>query len=149
MHRLVEQIVADSGYPHAIVSIAVVDDPTIHELNRQYLQHDYPTDVLSFPLEQTDDRLEGEVVVSADTAAQQAEEVGWPAADELLLYVIHGTLHLVGHRDKEADDVVAMRRAERHYLKQAGITVPAEDQRWKSLDEEHATPPDRQPLGGL
>ena len=62
---------------HAVqVSIAVVDDPTIHELNRRFLQHDYPTDVLSFVLEQQDGRLEGEVIVSTDTAVAQAGEYG-------------------------------------------------------------------------
>ena len=68
------------------LSVAVVDDPTIHELNRQFLDHDYPTDVLSFLLERDGDALEGEVVVSADTRGPRRSN-GWPADDELLLYV--------------------------------------------------------------
>ena len=67
------------------VSLAIVDDETIHALNVQYLQHDYPTDVISFVLEQAAGHLEGEVIVSADMAATVAQEYGWPAQHELLL----------------------------------------------------------------
>ena len=64
-------------------------------------------------------------IVSADTAVEYALDYGWPAEDELLLYVIHGTLHLAGHRDKADDEVVAMRDAEAKYLRLAGIEPPA------------------------
>ena len=67
-----------------------MDDRTIQQLNRQYLDHDEPTDVLSFLLEREAERLEGEIVVSRDTAACSAPAYGWTPADELLLYVIHG-----------------------------------------------------------
>ncbi len=93
-------VLQDSAFSSAAISLAVVDDATIHELNRRYLDHDWPTDVLSFVLEDDGDHLEGEVILSADTAAAAAAEVGWPAADEQLLYVIHGMLHLVGYDDK-------------------------------------------------
>ena len=62
----------------------------IHELNRRYLNHDWPTDVLSFTLDDDDDGLAGEIIVSADTATVAAERYGWKMADEILLYVIHG-----------------------------------------------------------
>lgn len=108
----------------AIVSLAVVDDATIHELNRHYLQHDYPTDVLSFLLEREEDDLEGEVIVSADTAIRAAAEIGWPADNELLLYVIHGTLHLVGFDDHTDHDCQAMRERETATLRQLEIVLP-------------------------
>ncbi len=111
----------DSSYKSGTVSIAVVDDPTIHEINRQYLQHDYPTDVLSFVLEDREPYLEGELVVSTDTAASNALDYDWPAASELLLYVIHGALHLVGYRDKEPADIARMREAELRYLKELAV----------------------------
>ncbi|MEQ8849385.1 rRNA maturation RNase YbeY [Botrimarina sp.] len=117
-------IAADAGYREGTISVAVVDDPTMHELNRRHLAHDYPTDVLSFPLTDSPPRLEGEVVVSADTAAANAAEYGWPAGDELLLYVVHGVLHLVGHRDKADEETAAMRAAEAHYLRRCGVEPP-------------------------
>jgi probable rRNA maturation factor len=103
------------------VSLAIVDDETIHSLNVQYLQHDYPTDVISFVLEQAAGHLEGEVIVSADMAATVAQEYGWPAQDELLLYVIHGTLHLVGYDDKDPQKKIEMQTAERRHLQRFSI----------------------------
>ena len=119
-------ILEDHGPDAVLVSIAVVDDLTIHELNRRFLQHDYPTDVLSFVLEQQDGRLEGEVIVSTDTAVSQAGEYGVQPADELLLYVVHGVLHLVGFDDKSPDLRRRMRCAEQHYLEQFDIIHRAE-----------------------
>ena len=84
---------------NARISVAVVDDATIAVLNRQFLRHEGPTDVLSFLLEQDEDGLEGEVVVSAETARRTAPRFGWSEGEELLLYVIHGTLHLAGYDD--------------------------------------------------
>src|SRR4029450_4248528 len=85
-------------------SSAVGDEKTIHELNRRHLDHDWPTDVLSFVLEDDGEHLEGEVLLSADTAATAADELGNSAAEEQLLYVIHGMLHLVGYNDKDDAD---------------------------------------------
>ncbi|MCA9258494.1 MAG: rRNA maturation RNase YbeY [Planctomycetales bacterium] len=128
--RAVQAVVAQSVYSCGEISVAVIDDPAMHELNRQYLAHDYPTDVLSFPLTDDPPRVDGEIVVSVDTAAREASLVGWDAASELVLYVVHGALHLVGHLDKRDDDVLAMRRAERETLSALGIEVAAGDARW-------------------
>lgn len=120
----VQSILRDSHFHSASISLAVVDDPTIHDLNRQYLEHDYPTDVLSFPLEDDGIHLTGELIVSADTAQSNAAEYGWSPVNELMLYVVHGTLHLVGYRDKQAEEAVEMREAEQSYLARFDITVP-------------------------
>jgi probable rRNA maturation factor len=117
-------VLEESTFISATLSLAVVDDATIHELNRRYLSHDYPTDVLSFALDERDGHLEGEVILSADTAAAQAAEIGWPAAAEQLLYVIHGTLHLVGYRDTTPDEAQRMRAAEANYVRRFGIDIP-------------------------
>jgi probable rRNA maturation factor len=122
------RVLADSKFTAAAISLAVVDDVTIQRINREYLDHDWPTDVLSFVLEDRDGRLEGEVILSADTAAAAAAEVGWSAQDEQLLYVIHGMLHLVGYRDKLDGDTQEMRLAEARYLRACGIELPASAQ---------------------
>ena len=121
IRRLAEQILRDAGVRSGSLSIVVVDDPPLHELNRQFLEHDYPTDALSFLLEREGDHLEGEVIVSADTAARVAAELEWPAEDELLLYVVHATLHLVGHDDATDELRAAMRAEEQRYLALLGI----------------------------
>jgi probable rRNA maturation factor len=96
----------------------------MHELNRRHLDHDYPTDVLSFTLEDDGKHLEGEVVISADTAEVEAAERGWTAAGEQLLYVVHGILHLVGYRDKSPAEIEEMRAAEEMYLRRFGFKQP-------------------------
>jgi probable rRNA maturation factor len=125
--RAVEMILSAEGVEAAAVNVATVDDPTIHDLNRRFLDHDEPTDVLSFILDDEAGRLEGDVIVSADTAARTAAQLQWPAADELLLYVIHGTLHLVGYDDLDPVSRSEMRERERHYLAQFGLQSPSTD----------------------
>jgi probable rRNA maturation factor len=128
----VQAVFAGAEYAAVSMSVAIVDDPTIHELNRQFLDHDYPTDVLSFPLEDNPARLEGEIVASIDTAAHCAAEAGWDAADELLLYVVHGALHLAGYSDKDDRAANEMRGREAAILGGLGVTIPAHDSRWHS-----------------
>jgi probable rRNA maturation factor len=126
LRQAVTSIVDESEFDSAAVSVAVVDDATLHDLNRRFLNHDYPTDVLSFVLENADGHLEGEVIVSADMAAAIALEVGWPNEAELLLYVIHGTLHLVGYEDQSPSQAAKMRTAEARCLARFGYTRRAE-----------------------
>jgi probable rRNA maturation factor len=125
----VQLALAAEGCEEANVSVAIVDDPTIHRLNRQFLEHDYPTDVLSFVLEPPP-QLEGEIIASIDTARTEAADAGWAAEDELLLYVVHGALHLAGLLDKEPEDAAEMRAAERDVLQKMGVTVSPQDSRW-------------------
>ena len=116
-------VLAESKFASAAISLAIVDDRTMHELNRQYLNHDYPTDVLSFVLEERTEHLEGEVIISADTAALEAREANWSADSEQLLYVIHGMLHLVGYRDKSPSEAAQMRAAEQKHLRRFGLAL--------------------------
>ncbi len=127
LRHAVKAILTDAGITSGEVSIAVVDDARMHELNRRYLNHDYPTDVLSFVLAREGDSLEGQIIVSGDYAAREAVRYGWNADDELLLYTIHGTLHLAGYDDLNADAKREMREAERKYLTQFGL-VPRYDE---------------------
>jgi probable rRNA maturation factor len=117
----VRQVLEGEGLERAEISIAVVDDVTIHRLNVQYLQHDYPTDVLSFILDQQLGYVDGELIVSADMAVTESARYGWLPADELLLYVIHGTLHLAGYLDGTHEEREKMRGREDHYLAQHGL----------------------------
>ena len=116
LREAVRQILKDEQVSRALISVAIVGDEKIHQLNAKYLDHDHPTDALSFVLDFHDGFLEGEIVVSADTAVDRAQEFGWTADDELLLYVIHGALHLVGYDDADAESTARMRRREEHYL---------------------------------
>jgi len=123
LKKAVRLILKDAGLESAEISLAVVDDVRMHALNRQHLSHDYPTDVLSFVLDHNSKKksLDGEIIVSADYAAREASRYGWTADDELLLYVIHGALHLIGHDDTTSAGQQAMREAETKYLAHFGL----------------------------
>jgi probable rRNA maturation factor len=113
--------------PEARISLAFVDNPTIHNLNKRYLNHDEPTDVLSFPLSGPGARtLEGEIVIGVEVAKAQAGERGHDVAVELALYVIHGLLHLCGYDDHSDKECKEMRERERHYLRELGYPDVAE-----------------------
>jgi probable rRNA maturation factor len=119
----IREILIDHEVKSSEISLAVVDDPTIRTLNKRYLQHDYETDVISFVLDWDEPaaHLAGQLIVSTDTAAREGQQLGSSMQEELLLYVIHGSLHLVGYDDKTEPDALAMREAERDYLNRRGI----------------------------
>jgi probable rRNA maturation factor len=119
--QAVERALVAEGPADCQVHLAVVDDAEIHQINREFLAHDEPTDVITFVLEQDERRLEGEIVISADTAARLAAEVGWPLERELAMYALHGALHLVGYDDLDPDSAQVMRTREAHYLQLLGI----------------------------
>jgi probable rRNA maturation factor len=123
----VERVLSGEGIRGGTVSLAIVDDATIHELNLRYLQHDEATDVLSFLLERWQDHLEGEVILSAETADSSCSRFGWTRDDELLLYAVHGALHLVGYVDGSPEDRQRMRERERHYLTGFGLDARYEE----------------------
>ncbi len=117
-------VLTGEGIVRAEVSVAILDDRAIHTVNRDQLDHDYPTDILSFLFERDAHSLDGELIASAETAIRSATEVGWPAEHELALYLVHGTLHLAGYNDYEDADRAEMRKAERQYLQVVGMRLP-------------------------
>ena len=106
------------GQTLAELSIALVSDPQMRRLNRQYRHQDTPTDVLAFPLADTAcPFLLGEVIISVETAARQAAERGSSTAEEIQVLLIHAILHLVGY-DHEISAAAARRmRAKERQLK--------------------------------
>src|SRR5260370_22274098 len=98
MREIVRAVLDGEGKTYAEIGLAFVDNPTIHRLNMRYLQHDEPTDVLSFPMSAPSAKqLSGELVIGAEVAKAAAEERGHDVGAELALCIIHGLLHLCGH----------------------------------------------------
>lgn len=122
--RALKMVWEIGGSPQGEVSVALVDDDAIADLHMRHMNLPEPTDVLSFVLSADDEYLEGEIVASAETAAREATRLGWPATSELLLYVVHGALHLVGFDDIEPIDRAKMRVQERVVLESVGIAMP-------------------------
>lgn len=110
-------VLEDEGVPAGKVTLAFVDSPHIHRLNKQFLNHDEPTDVLTFPYTVPGAKsLEGEVVIGYEVAKEYATDRGHDVGLELVLYVIHGCLHLCGYTDTDDAGAAEMRAKEREYL---------------------------------
>ena len=104
------------------LGVVLADHALVHDLNREWLGHDWETDVVSFTLdEDAPGEIDGEVYVDLDTAAERAPEFGATAEREALRYVAHGVLHLAGHDDATDADRAAMRALEDRYLDAAGV----------------------------
>lgn len=118
----VEAVLHREGRPadEAEVSVALVDDDYIRELNREYRGVDAPTDVLSFPMDEEDpDAAEdepylllGDVVISLPTAVRQAGEYGTDLPREVARLAVHGTLHLLGYDHQRDEDAERMETLE-------------------------------------
>lgn len=135
---VVRSVLAAEKCVSATISIAIVDNKTIHDLNVRYLQHDYPTDVLSFLLEEEFDaaslpipksaprgcgkRIEGEIILSSEMAKQMATKYRWRPLDELTLYAVHGLLHLCGYDDTTPKKQASMQQREREVLADWGLS---------------------------
>jgi probable rRNA maturation factor len=116
-------VLEGEGVKACKVTLAFVDNAHIHRLNKQFLRHDEPTDVLTFPSSEPGAKtLEGEVVIGYEVAREYAADRGHEANLELLLYVIHGCLHLCGYTDTDAPGEREMRAKEREYL--AKLNLP-------------------------
>lgn len=127
LEQAVSSVLRTAEIDRATISIAVVDDTTIQRVHDEFMSIDEPTDVLSFVLESDEGYVDGEIVASADTAERTAERLGWNAAEELLLYVVHGALHLVGYDDLNPEAKKEMRRREREVLAEFGIAARYDD----------------------
>lgn len=115
-------VLEGEGIASGKVVLAFVNNEHIHRLNKQFLNHDEPTDVLTFPYSvKGAKKLEGEVVVGYEIAAEYAADRGHERNLELQLYVIHGCLHLCGFTDTTEAAEQFMRRKELEYLTKLGL----------------------------
>ena len=113
------------------LSLTVVDDAAIRELNRDHRGKDKPTDVLSFPMFEGGEapqagveRMLGDVVISVETARRQAAEYDATLQRELYRLLIHGLLHVMGHDHEEARERADMETQERRLADAIGMPWP-------------------------
>ena len=107
----IKQVAQSYGKKVGDIGYMFVDDEKILEVNREYLQHDYYTDIITFDYCE-DDELNGDLVISLDTVRTNAELFGKTYEEELYRVIIHGVLHLIGINDKGPGEREIMEAAE-------------------------------------
>jgi len=118
IRQLMEIIEEDEDPPDSQLNIIFTRDPRLAELNRDYRKRTGPTDVLSFNIDDDDgdDAVLGEIYISTDTAARNAEKYGATFTEEILRLCCHGFLHILGYDHMKREDKEIMFAKERHYL---------------------------------
>ena len=107
----IEEVAASHSRRVGNLNYLFVDDEEILVANRQFVNHDYYTDIITFDYSRGD-RISGDIMISLDTVASNAEKFGVPYFRELLRVIIHGVLHLVGINDKGPGEREIMEAAE-------------------------------------
>jgi probable rRNA maturation factor len=114
---LLTRVLEDHGRNACTLSVALVDDGAMSELHERFLGVSGPTDVLTFDLEpESPHTVDGEIVICVDVARREAAKRGHDPRDELLLYAVHGCLHLLGYDDQTAEDAAVMHAREDELL---------------------------------
>lgn len=100
----------------SFINCIFCSDEYLLEINKKYLKHNQPTDVITFDYAPKDDSLEGDVYISVDTVKVNAKDYNVSFQEEIVRVIVHGALHLVGFLDKSKKEKRIMRSKENKYL---------------------------------
>jgi rRNA maturation RNase YbeY len=122
VEQWIKAIAAQYGFSVGELNYIFCDDEKILAVNREFLQHDYYTDVITFDYT-TRTRVNGDIYISLDTVASNAEQVGATFSRELHRIIIHGLLHLTGQADKTPETKAQMTVKEEDALAKISILL--------------------------
>lgn len=114
--KWIKAVAAGYGYKIGEVAYVFCSDNRILEVNKEYLGHDYFTDIITFDYTENQ-KINGDIFISVDTVSRNAEEYNVPFYEELMRVMIHGVLHLTGQDDKTDREFREMKRKEDNALK--------------------------------
>ena len=100
-----------------VLTYVFCSDKYLLDINKRFLQHDYYTDIITFPLSESKEVIEGEIYISIDRVRDNAKSLGVPFMEELHRVLFHGVLHLIGYKDKTKAQEAEMRKMEDRWLK--------------------------------
>lgn len=113
---MVKTILRAEKVSDAELTISFVTHQRIRAFNRQFLRRNHATDVLAFNLSESRRLLVADVIISIDAAISYARQHDKKLEEEIVLYVVHGVLHLLGYDDHQPTDIAAMRRKEEQLM---------------------------------
>lgn len=120
----IRTVAAEYGKSIGDIAYIFCDDEKILEVNREYLNHDYYTDIITFDYTE-ENRISGDLFISLDTVRSNAEEQGCEYMEELFRVIIHGILHLCGIDDKGPGEREIMEAAENKALEMRIFQLPS------------------------
>lgn len=109
-----KHVISSENKRFSFINFIFLSDDALLQKNKEYLQHDYYTDVISFQLES--EPIEGDIFISIDRVKHNAQSFSSEFETELHRVIVHGLLHFVGYADKTEEDKTLMREKENHYL---------------------------------
>lgn len=98
------------------INYVFCSDAFLLKMNRDFLQHDYYTDIITFGLTEKGQPIEAEIYISIDRVKDNAKGLGIGYQQEMLRVIFHGVLHLCGYKDKKKSEITVIRAKEDHYL---------------------------------
>lgn len=104
------------GFRMGDLNYIFCSDEHVLQVNRDYLEHDYYTDIITFDQSEEEDLIEGDIFISVDRVIDNAAQLGVPAEQEMHRVLAHGLLHLCGYGDKSPEEEQAMRAKENEWL---------------------------------
>ena len=116
LKSFIEKSVKKEGLSIESLNYVFCSDKYLLEINKQFLDHNYYTDIISFDLSEVSGQLIGEVYISVDRVKDNAKTHGASFTEELLRVIFHGALHFCGYKDKKPADVKKMRQMEDLWL---------------------------------
>lgn len=104
VRKAVETTLKHQNIDDASISVTLLNDARIRQMNKRYLEHDYITDVIAFPLYERGEKPVGDVYIGYEQAERQASDADVDMTDEAARLAIHGTLHVLGYDHPEDGD---------------------------------------------
>jgi rRNA maturation RNase YbeY len=117
LKRFLQTMIRREGKKLQEIRVIFCTDKQLLQINRNYLQHDYYTDIITFPFSEPGAPLEAELYISVDRVHDNARMAGCSFKEELHRVIFHGVLHLCGYNDKSSQQIKQMREREAHYLR--------------------------------
>lgn len=118
LKQFIEQLFKSEKKSLYELTYVFCSDEYLLTINRDFLQHDYYTDIITFDLSEQPKQIIGEIYISLDRIKDNAKTLNTSIKEETLRVIFHGALHLCGYKDKSRTDIIKMRSKEDHYLNQ-------------------------------
>jgi probable rRNA maturation factor len=116
MNRKIELVFEDSYFKLEQLQITFLTDDSLLEINKEFLQHDYYTDIITFDYSEVESKVDGELFISVERVEENAIEFKENFENEIQRVILHGCLHLCGMNDQSEEEKNEMRKKENYYL---------------------------------